>query len=331
MSLAQRSFLGAQIQGPPIELTSEWLYVGHLDEIFQFVPDPSRSNGKDFALVIASPALAVQTLERLEAAGLGSQPIFAGRQEQTTVSAILNSAARMSYNESAQMRIDTVREKLVSELGLDAADIIEVPVLYEVIRDFDADYAVAYNPGIQNLVTLRDTLLVPDPEGPDESGEDAWQTDTRLPARGARPPRGLRRRIRELPREPRRGALRYRESSMRPTRSSGGRRSDGDGADVVVAGAGVADAGRLANDGAGHRRRVRGGSGPPPRAGLARRARCALRGQPLRSRLLAERRHRRRRLLLDDATCGRRAGLRARGARLRALSEAPPSRPGGGS
>ena len=39
--------------------------------------------------------------------------------------------------------------------------------------------AVALNPGIQNLVTAKNTLLVPDPEGPLEDGLDHWQEATR--------------------------------------------------------------------------------------------------------------------------------------------------------
>jgi protein-arginine deiminase len=179
MTREQRFLLDAQVQGPTIELTSEWLLVGHLDEIIQFVPNPSRSNGKDFMLVISSPELALASLEEMDLAGLGSTPIFEGRREETSVGAILADARLVSYNEAAQARIDTVREKLVAEMGLTGADIVEVPVLYEPIIYFGEDYAVAYNPGIQNLVTLRETLLVPDPEGPDQDGVDRWQAMTR--------------------------------------------------------------------------------------------------------------------------------------------------------
>ena len=37
----------------------------------------------------------------------------------------------------------------------------------------------ALNPGIQNLVTAKNTLFVPDPEGPLEDGLDHWQEATR--------------------------------------------------------------------------------------------------------------------------------------------------------
>jgi protein-arginine deiminase len=179
MAPEQRALLGAQAQGEVIELTSEWLYVGHLDEIFQFVPNPSRSNGKDFMIVFASPELAVQSLMRMEAAGMGSTQIFQGRQEATTVGAILADDRLLTYNEVAQARIDTVKEGLIAAGAITEEDIVDVPVLYEELVFFGEDYAVAYNPGIQNLVTINQTLLVPDPEGPDENGVDTWQTMTR--------------------------------------------------------------------------------------------------------------------------------------------------------
>lgn len=179
MNIRQRELLDAQIQGPVLELSSEWLFVGHLDEIFLFIPDPSRHNGRDFAVVFASPALAVRSLEELEAAGVTSAPIFPGRQTETTVSAVLQDDQFLAYQEAVQARIDSVREKLMAQMDLMDADILEVPVLYEEHRYFGDDYSAAYVPGIQNLVVLNDTLLVPDPEGPRQDGVDVWQRMTR--------------------------------------------------------------------------------------------------------------------------------------------------------
>lgn len=179
MTSRQRAFLDAQIQGPTLELSSEWLLVGHIDEIFLFLPNPSRHNGRDFVVLFASPMLAVSSLEELEAAGLSSEVVFPGRRTQTTVGAILQDDAFLSYQEAVQARIDSVREKLMAEMALTDADILEVPVLYEAHRYFGDDYSAAYVPGIQNLVVLNQTLLVPDPEGPTQNGTDIWQRMTR--------------------------------------------------------------------------------------------------------------------------------------------------------
>jgi protein-arginine deiminase len=179
MAYEQRAWLDAQPQGPTLEISSEWLYVGHLDEIFQFVPNPSRSNGKDFMLVLASPNLALQSLETLSQEGFGGETIFAGRSTQTSVERILRDAELVSFNEAVQERIHSIRALMMQELGLTDADIVEVPVVYEPIFDSGYDFGAAYSPGVQNLVVLRDTLLVPDPEGPDREGEDVWQRMTR--------------------------------------------------------------------------------------------------------------------------------------------------------
>lgn len=179
MSPAQRNFLDAQPQGPSIELSTEWLAVGHLDEIFQFVVDHRVMGPRNFKVVFASPALARNALEELSANGQGGQIVFRGRRAETTVDDILADEQLMTYNEAAQARVDSVRVKMMEELDLVDADILEVPVLYERYFFDGYDFAAAYNPGIQNFVTARDTLFIPDPEGPEENGADVWETLTR--------------------------------------------------------------------------------------------------------------------------------------------------------
>jgi len=50
--------------------------------------------------------------------------------------------------------------------------------LYEYENWGGVDEAIAYNPGIQNLIMADTVLFIPDPEGPDVNGEDIWQTST---------------------------------------------------------------------------------------------------------------------------------------------------------
>lgn len=179
MTPRQRSFLDAQVQGPAVEVSTEWLAVGHIDEIMQMVPDLSGASPRGFKVVIASPAQARRALERLRAEGDGRAVVFRGRSSQTTVREILDDETRMTFNAQAQARIDTVRSAMARGLGLTNADFVEVPVLYEPLN-FDGEIlGAAYNPGIQNLVTLNDTLFVPDPEGPKVDGVDVFQALTR--------------------------------------------------------------------------------------------------------------------------------------------------------
>ncbi len=180
MTAPQRAWLDAQrAQGPALELSSEWLFVGHIDEIFQFIPNRSPSATKGFAVAIASPRVARVALLQVSS----SRPLFAGRAGdgqvyERTAGAVLQDEDLMAFNEAAQARIDGVRVTLQAALDLDDADFRELPVLYEPV---DGDgLAAAYNPGVQNLVTLGDTLVIPDPEGPGEAADDdVWQTATR--------------------------------------------------------------------------------------------------------------------------------------------------------
>ncbi len=178
MNENQVSFMNAQeVQGPAIELSSEWLAVGHIDEIFQFVPDLTPDEGgKAFKVVIASPRMAREVLQAVSADGGGSTVVFPGRRNSYTVDEILQAEEFNALNELAQARIDSVQAALKSNLGLVDDDFRPVPVLFDEV---DSGLVAAFNPGIQNLVTVRDRLFVPDPEGPRSAGQDAWQEATR--------------------------------------------------------------------------------------------------------------------------------------------------------
>ncbi len=174
MNEAQVGFIDAQeIQGPAVMLSSEWLAVGHIDEIFQFVPDLTPDEGgKVFKVVIASPAMARDVLQSVQERGNGSLTIFEGRDESYTVDEILVAENFLALNEAAQARIDSVQETLQNALGLVDDDFRPVPVMFQ---DQGSGLVAAFNPGVQNLVTVGDRLFAPNPEGPLEDGVDAWQ------------------------------------------------------------------------------------------------------------------------------------------------------------
>jgi protein-arginine deiminase len=176
MNTDQVAYMNAQgVQGPAVEVSSEWLAVGHVDEIFIFIPNGQGS----FVLLIASPDLARQALTTLSGQGLGAETVFEGRMAETTVDGVLNDANLMAYNNAVQTRIDTIRTQLQTLMGLTNGQIVDLPVLYEQVT-FEG-HAVAYNPGAPNLVCVNSaaggtTLFVPDPEGPNNaSGQDVWQ------------------------------------------------------------------------------------------------------------------------------------------------------------
>ncbi len=180
MDQAYRTFLDAlDVQGPHLEVSSEWLAVGHVDEFTSFVKAPSSPKG--WIIALASPALAKQILENVQTSGGGSLKIFENRGSwETTVDQVLNDSALMTYNQEAQQRIDAIRAQYKTAFGLSNSEVIDVPVLFE---DVGSGEAAAYNPGVANMVVLAfangtTRLVVPDPEGPHDP-TDAWADATK--------------------------------------------------------------------------------------------------------------------------------------------------------
>ncbi|MCP4503845.1 MAG: hypothetical protein GY822_28295 [Deltaproteobacteria bacterium] len=190
MNPTQLGWLDAQeVQAPAVQLSSEWLVVGHIDEIFLFVPDhrtvaEGGKEGRPWKVMFASPDLAITKLEEVEAAGFGNTRLFPGRETSRTVTQVLNDDEQVSYNTAVQTRIDSVRLTLMAALNLDDDDVIEVPVMYESDLYQGVDFSVAHNPGIQNLIVAdskeqNGVWFIPDPEGPTVNGVDVWQEMTR--------------------------------------------------------------------------------------------------------------------------------------------------------
>jgi protein-arginine deiminase len=162
--------------------------VGHIDEIFLVLPNRNATAGeRPWVVLMASPSLAIEKLQEAQAAGAGQAPIFEGRASsggwgnqdyETTTSDVLGDEDLMAYQDLAQARIDGVQQILMDEIGLTEEDFRYVPVLYEYENWSGVDEAIAYNPGIQNLVMADTVLFIPDPEGPNVNGEDIWQTST---------------------------------------------------------------------------------------------------------------------------------------------------------
>ncbi|WP_338185864.1 protein-arginine deiminase family protein [Thalassospira tepidiphila] len=60
---SSRDFLAAQNMQEPIVLNTDWLFVGHVDEMMTFVPDPNPADPfKKWKLLVASPAEAYRIL-----------------------------------------------------------------------------------------------------------------------------------------------------------------------------------------------------------------------------------------------------------------------------
>jgi protein-arginine deiminase len=162
------------MQSPTIEISSEWLAVGHVDEFLMAIPDKKGTKG--WKMAWASPALARKALKDMQAKGLGSALVFKGRASQKTVNTILADTKLMTFNDQVQARLDSAKAQLIAATGMVASDFVEFPVYYEVSAYGGLSYAVSQNPGVQNCIPVNDTLYVPDPEGPkDSTNTDVWR------------------------------------------------------------------------------------------------------------------------------------------------------------
>jgi len=166
-----RDFLYGQQVQPPIELYSDWLVVGHVDEFLCFVPAPTA---KGFKLLLASPEACYRLLQQLEAAGHGAAVLFEGRTRSgvpadVQVSSLLRDPRLAAHNRRYQSYIDWNRAVLRSELGLDERDVIDIPALFQ--PEDNAGRAGAYFPDMVNMIVLGKHAGIPQPFGPKVDGK----------------------------------------------------------------------------------------------------------------------------------------------------------------
>jgi protein-arginine deiminase len=159
------AFLEAQgFQMPPLFLDVGWLTIGHVDETINFVPARDRLG---FRALLPSPALARDLLEQTVKAGHGDAPVFAGHKSMTTAALLLDEVGRSRETDAIEAVLRDTRARLRDGLGVEAADILELPVL------FKNGLAVVPN-GVNSLIVGRD-VFVPDPAGPSVDGEDVFR------------------------------------------------------------------------------------------------------------------------------------------------------------
>ncbi|NWX15525.1 PADI1 deiminase, partial [Aegotheles bennettii] len=167
MSKAVRDFLVAQRVQAPVELFSDWLMVGHVDEFLSFVPAPDQ---KGFRLLLASPNACYQLLKEKQEEGFGEAVMFQGleREPKPTISEILANESLRKFNSYAQMCISWNRDVLKRALGLAEPDIIDIPQLFQGNTDTGAS---AFFPDMVNMLVLGKHLGIPKPFGPRVGGQ----------------------------------------------------------------------------------------------------------------------------------------------------------------
>ncbi|NWY00540.1 PADI1 deiminase, partial [Nothoprocta ornata] len=162
MAKAVRDFLVAQRVQAPVELFSDWLAVGHVDEFLTFVPAPDRQG---FRLLLASPSACYRLLKEKQEEGYGEATMFEGLKgvAKPSVNAVLADEALRRFNAFAQSCISWNRDVLKRELGLAERDIVDVPQLFQ--GDGQAG-ARALFPDMVNMLVLGRHLGIPKPFGP---------------------------------------------------------------------------------------------------------------------------------------------------------------------
>ncbi|POI25821.1 hypothetical protein CIB84_010429 [Bambusicola thoracicus] len=167
MAKAVRNFLAAQRVQAPVELFSDWLQVGHVDEFLSFIPAPDR---KGFRLLLASPSACYQLLREKQEMGYGEATMFQGLHgvPKPSINEILGNEALRKFNAYAQSCISWNRDILKQELGLAEQDIIDIPQLFQAD---DQARAIAYFPDMVNMLVLGRHLGIPKPFGPLVDGQ----------------------------------------------------------------------------------------------------------------------------------------------------------------
>ena len=179
-----RRVLYAQKIQSPIEVYSDWLAVGHVDEFMNFIPDIDSEKG--FRLMLASPTLCRSALSDLQTQGFGQTKMFEGQKRfdpvtgcytydaSITIDDYLANQALAEVDERCQEYIDPNKEILKSSLGLDEADIIYAPVTFKP-ASAQSRRVLAFFPDMVNHLIVNDFHIVPKPYGPIINGQCVFE------------------------------------------------------------------------------------------------------------------------------------------------------------
>ncbi|NXB12934.1 PADI4 deiminase, partial [Cnemophilus loriae] len=160
MSKAVRDFLFAQAVQAPLEVYSEWLSVGHVDEFLTFVPAADR---KGFRLLLASPNACYALFKEKQQQGHGEATQFIGSRGARGWGSEGWDGSSGSF---PQRCIDWNRNLLKQELGLSEQDIVDIPQLFILA----GSRAEALFPDMVNMLVLGRHLGIPKPFGPAVGG-----------------------------------------------------------------------------------------------------------------------------------------------------------------
>ncbi len=132
----------------PIEMDTMWLCVGHVDEFSTFVPDPSAPKG--FRFVISDVPAAWAVLEDVSSSTALTR--YGADHGYPTVRSLLEDTALRNLNDDLQAdELDPILAQAIAEFGLEEADIIRLPSLFESVSGCGGGVA-SLVPGMVNLI-----------------------------------------------------------------------------------------------------------------------------------------------------------------------------------
>ncbi|NXN13047.1 PADI1 deiminase, partial [Indicator maculatus] len=166
MSRAVRDFLYAQKVQAPLEVYSEWLSVGHVDEFLTFVPACDRKSPFQCPFPVSSASVPFP-VSPASVPHCSGPPAGLKGTERRSIDEILVDESLKNDNRHVQRCIDWNRDLLKQELGLSEQDIIDIPQLF-ILRGSRAD---ALFPDMVNMLVLGRHLGIPKPFGPVVGGQ----------------------------------------------------------------------------------------------------------------------------------------------------------------
>lgn len=175
------AMLDAQgVQGPALALDVDWLLIKHVDEMVSFIP---TGNADDpWRILVVSATEAIRQFENARERGAGNIPILGpyrdafpefGKYPELTVNALLTDEELMAYNRELQeTRLDPMIESLLA--GTDLSRDILIPIPY-----LQTPGKTAVIPNMVNCLVLDGHIIMSDPHGPVQDGQDLLQEAVR--------------------------------------------------------------------------------------------------------------------------------------------------------
>ena len=153
---------------PALEVDSDWLWVGHVDEFIQFLPDvrdPKNLKPRGWMLAVNDPNKGFELLKKARSRGHGAVKAFSRQRmpydgrggmgfegfndetiETMTIDELLNRPNLEAFNRFCASRTQSAIEKIMAMTGITSDRIIRVPVIYAGQLGTPSDAPLGHEP-----------------------------------------------------------------------------------------------------------------------------------------------------------------------------------------